>query len=135
MSEQASFLENFKAGFGYGNAAFNDGDVDSAFSAIPEGIEFHPPAETGEGPFPDKRSWRDFLDRMLERHGQWRVEPREFSHPRADVVLIRTEVSGGPSLPVSGEIWQVWEFDDGVVTRIREFSDRSAALDAVEIAE
>ena len=127
MSE---FLRNFEAGYRQVIGAFNAGDLDTVFAGIPEEIEFHVPAQVGEGPFRGRDRWRAFVERMRDRHPDWRVEPLEFSEPREGIVLIRTEVSGSQSLPVSGEVWQVWEFEGGVVKRVRELTDRAEAATA-----
>jgi hypothetical protein len=129
---ESDFLKAFEAGFRYGNDAFSAGDVETALGGIPEGIEFHPPPEVSDSPIHGRDQWIAFVHRLLDRYGKWRVEPLEFIEPREGVIVIKTDVSGDADLPVTGEVWQVWEFDQGIVFRVREFRDEAAAFEAVE---
>jgi hypothetical protein len=137
-------LEQFKAAFLAGNAAFNRGDFAAAFAGLAPDCEWHSVAYATErvlvGP---EQVCRFFEQEIFGTFPDWRTDPVHFlqAGDGVFVVLLRGLGTGGASRArTSLDLAKVWELREGVPVRVREFPTwedalSTAGLDAFTAAE
>src|SRR5262245_16022814 len=131
----SELLGLFRQVFELGNRAWNEGDVKSAYAALPDEIEYRL-APT----WPDARvlHGRDEVVAFFEEFQQTFPDARTAGHEYIEggegVVIVGFRVIGsGRSSGVGTEmeIWQVWRVSDQLVPgEVAEFISREDALDA-----
>jgi len=99
---------------------------------LPEGFEWHFPAEVVDRSGPAKPSELSAaLDDLVSPLPDLTAEPSEIVEADSNVFLVRLLVHGagaasGASIRL--ELSQVWEFEDDTPVRVREFTSFTEAL-------
>ena len=81
---------------------------------------------------------RRYLSDMAASWEEWRNDVEEISEVARDTVVttMRTRVIGkGSGVPIETRIYAVWDLSNGKVWRVRNYADRSEALEAVGLSE
>jgi ketosteroid isomerase-like protein len=116
--------------------AFRRGDVDEALRRVhpdmvsaridPDGAVFH----GRDGLLALMADWTEGFE-------EWSYEAQEF-FDRGDRVVVRLYQWGrgaGSGVPVDGEYWMTYRFEDGMVTRFSIFSDREQAFASLGVPD
>ena len=105
---------------------------------LPADIEWHPAPESPDyevrhGP----RGVAEYFDEALEDAIVWEPRIVGFTEIEEGTYLVDAEVTAESRHGVTGEFTfsQVWEFKGDRPVRVREFLDRSQALEAAGLAE
>jgi ketosteroid isomerase-like protein len=129
------FLEAFRRGQMPGIEAFNRGDWVQAFAGLPENFEFHPDPSV-----PDWRVLRGrtemirYFQSARDSFPDWRNDPQEYIDAGGGTVVVRSLLGGVgkvSGLEVRQEVFYVYETENGIPIRMREFFDRRHAFEAV----
>ena len=138
--QESQLLKTFRQLFEQGNRAWNDGDVRSAYAALPDEMEYRL-APT----WPDARvlHGRDqvvaFFEDFQQTFPDARTASHEFMEGSEGVVIVGFRVTGSGRSSGAGaemEIWQVWQVSDDLIPiGVTEFSDRQDALEAAGVLE
>ena len=135
MTERESeFLRGFRAAFEEGNRAWNKGEFERVYGGLPADARYElsatwPNAQPLCGPDEIVQFFRDFRETFPDA----RADLGEFVEAGDQTVVVELRVSGtgeSSEARTTMEIWQVWEFRDGVPNRVSEFRDRRTALEA-----
>jgi ketosteroid isomerase-like protein len=140
---ESELLRAFREGFEEGNRAWNAGDVERAYAALPEQLEYRLSAT-----WPEARVLRSrdeviaFFEDFQATFPDARTASHEYIEGAPGTLIVGFRVSGsGRSSGAGGEmeIWQVWKvrtLEDGLTaTSVTEFNDRTAALEAAGVKE
>ena len=139
---ESEFLRAFREGFEQGNRAWNAGDVKTAYSVLPDQVEYRLAAT-----WPEARVLRsrdeviEFFEDFQETFPDARTASNQYLEGAYGTVVVGFRVAGtGRTSGVEGEmqIWQVWEIrdqDNLTVTRVTEFTNRRDAADAAGLPE
>jgi ketosteroid isomerase-like protein len=134
---ESELLRAFREAFEEGNRAWNAGDVQGAYAALPDQLEYRL-SET----WPEARVLRsrDEVIAFFEDFQATFPDARTASHEYVEVdgtVIVGFRVTGSGRSSGAGaemEIWQVWKveaLEDGLTaTSVTEFADRREALEA-----
>ena len=141
-ASESGLLRTFREAFERGNRAWNAGDVKTAYATLPDQLEYRL-APT----WPEARVLRsrdeviEFFESLQETFPDARTESQEYLEGDQGIVVAGFRVTGtGRTSGVEAEmeIWQVWEVRDQeglTVTSVREFTDRSEALEAAGMSK
>jgi hypothetical protein len=125
-------LEEFRAFFLEKVDAFNRRDWAAVLDDLPEGFEWHFPAEVVDRSGPAKPSeLRAALDDLVSPLPDLRAEPIEIVEPTPNAFVVRLLVRGAGATSGAAirlELSQLWEFEDDVPGRVREFTSFTEAL-------
>jgi hypothetical protein len=129
-------LSTFRAGYEQSAAAFNEGEIDTALSGLPEDLEWYAVSENPEqsvlrGP----AEINGFFQGFRNVFDEWRVEPVEFDQLSEASILVHHVIRGtsrGARVPVEVETWEVWEFEETRPARVRQFLSHEEALAATQ---
>jgi ketosteroid isomerase-like protein len=137
---ESELLKAFRQAFEEGNRAWNEGDVESAYAALPDELEYRLSPT-----WPEARVLRSrdevvaFFEDFQETFPDARTASHEFIEGREATVVVGFRVTGSGRSSGAGtemEIWQVWEVSDELTpTGVTEYTDRRDALDAAGIIE
>jgi ketosteroid isomerase-like protein len=140
---ESDLLKAFRESFEEGQRAWNEGDVRSAYAALPDQLEYQL-APT----WPESRVLRSrdeviaFFEALRETFPDAQATSQEYIETAAGPLIAGFRVIGTGRTSGAGtamEIWQVWqvrEVEGGLTaTSVREFTDRREALEAVGAAE
>ena len=136
MSEpESELLAGFRTGYEATHEAFNRHDMDEAFGALPEDIEWRTiQAIPGA---PEVCRGRDeviaFFRDILNEWPDWHTELLSFGEPQPGLVVVEFRAHGTgrtSGIPLSGEFAQVWDLRDRPV-RVTEFANREAAREHI----
>jgi SnoaL-like protein len=151
--EKASdLLRAFRPIFEEANRAWNEGDIERAYGALPQDFEYHLAAT-----WPQARPLRG-PDEIVEFFKEWheafpdtQSTNLEFIQVDERSLILGFDVGGtgaSSGARTAMEIWQVWEWrvapplsggdslaEETLPFRVREFGDRRAALEAAGAAE
>ena len=139
---EPQFLRAFREVFEEGNRAWNAGDVETAYAALPDWLEY-----VLAPTWPEARVLRsrdeviDFFTTLRETFPDARTTSHEFLEGENGMVVVGFRVTGSgrqSGAEAEMEIWQVWEIgnpDDLAVTGVREFTNRHEALEAAGLSE
>ncbi len=119
-----------------GTEAFNSGDLNRALGGLPDDFEWHPydvdPEESViRGPVAIGEYFRKYRDVFDE----WHSEPLEYEQVGEAVVLVHHVITGtsrGAGVPVTVDVFEVWEFDRDVPRRVHQFGSRDEAIAEIE---
>jgi len=140
MSE-SEFLRAFREGFEEANRAWNAGDVEAAYAALPDQLEYRLAPI-----WPEARELRtrdevvEFFEGFQETFPDARTASHEYLEGDQGTLVVGFRVIGTGRASGAGsemEIWQVWEVRDQAdltATRVREFTDRREALRAAGLS-
>ena len=138
--QESEFLRTFRQLFEEGNRAWNEGDVKSAYAALPDQIEYRlsptwPDARVLYGRDEVVAFFADFRQTFPDA----RTASHEFIEGGEGIVIVGFRVTGSGRSSGAGtemDIWQVWEVSDELIPRgVAEFTDRQDALDAAATKE
>lgn len=140
---ESELLKAFRESFEEGNRAWNEGDVQSAYAALPDQLEYQL-APT----WPEARVLRSrdevigFFKDFQETFPDARTTPHEYIEGGDGALIVGFRVTGSGRSSGAGtemEIWQVWEVrqvEEGLTTTsVTEFSERRDALEAAGVKE
>ena len=118
-----------------GARAFNAGDLDTALAGVRPDFEWHPyDADPEQSVIRGPDAVRRYFAGYREVFDEWHTEPLGYEQMGDDAVLVHHVITGtsrGAGVPVEIEVWEIWEVgDDLLPTRVRQFTDRDAALEA-----
>jgi hypothetical protein len=137
----------FRPAYEWSAAAFNEGELERALSALPDDLEWHAVSEDFQwsvqrGPDEIRRWFADLHDSFED----WRVELVEFEQPSDRAVLVEHVIRGtsrGAGVPAEVRTFELWEFgplDDSTQlawqqvgmrpVRVRQYLSREEALAA-----
>lgn len=133
----SELLKQFRRAFEEGNRAWNQGDVKTAYAALPDELEYRLSPS-----WPEARVMRSrdeviaFFEDFQETFPGARTAAYEYHEAEGGTVVVGFRVTGtGRTSGVGAEmeIWQVWsvrETDGGLTTTsVTEFTDRREALE------
>jgi ketosteroid isomerase-like protein len=133
--QESEFLRTFQQLFERGNRAWNEGDVKSAYAALPDQMEYRLSPT-----WPDARvlHGRDevvaFFEDFQQTFPDARTASHEFIEGGEGIVIVGFHVTGSGRSSGAGtemQIWQVWEVSDELTPlAVAEFTDRQDALAA-----
>ncbi len=125
-------LEEFRTFFLKRVDAFNRRDWAAVLDDLPEGFEWHFPAEVVDRSGPAKPSeLTAALDDLVSPLPDLTAEPTEIveAEPNAFVVRLLVHGAGAASgAAIRLDLSQLWEFEDDVPARVREFTSFTEAL-------
>jgi hypothetical protein len=125
-------LEEFRVWFLEKVDAFNRRDWAAVLDDLPESLEWHFPAEVVDRSGPAKPSeLRAALDDLVSPLPDLKAEPIEIVEPAPDTFVVRLVVHGAGAssgAAIRLELSQLWEFENDVPVRVREFTSFSDAL-------
>jgi ketosteroid isomerase-like protein len=139
---ESDFLRAFREVFEQGNRAWNAGDVKTAYTTLPDQLEYRL-ATT----WPEARVLRsrdeviDFFEKFQETFPDARTASHEYLEGDHGTVVVGFRVAGSGRTSGAGaemEIWQVWEIldqDKLTATRVTEFTNRGEAVEAAGLSE
>jgi ketosteroid isomerase-like protein len=143
VTEDSELLKAFREAFEEGNRAWNEGDVKSAYAALPDELEYRLSPD-----WPEARVLRSrdeviaFFEDFQATFPDARTASHEYIEGDQGTVIVGFRVIGSGRTSGAGgemEIWQVYEvrtLEDGLAaTSVTEFNDRRAALEAAGISE
>jgi ketosteroid isomerase-like protein len=143
VTEDSELLKAFREAFEEGNRAWNEGDVKSAYAALPDELEYRLSPD-----WPEARVLRSrdeviaFFEDFQATFPDARTASHEYIEGDQGTVIVGFRVIGSGRTSGAGgemEIWQVYEvrtLEDGLAaTSVTEFNDRGAALEAAGISE
>jgi uncharacterized protein len=118
---------------------FDRGDLEATLEALDPQIEWKEPPEQPEGAVTrhGREGVREGLSDWLRTWRSYRVEPQEFIEA-GDQVLVRIRQLGqGQSrgVEVESDLFQAWTLRAGKPVRMEMYFERSAAMEAVGLAE
>jgi ketosteroid isomerase-like protein len=138
--QESELLQLFRLVFEAANTAWNQGDVKTAYAALPDELEYRL-APT----WPDARvlHGRDevvtFFEDFQQTFPDARTAAHEFIEAGEGVVIVGFRVIGSGRSSGAGtemEIWQVWHVSGQLVpSAVAEFTNRQDALEAAGVAE
>jgi ketosteroid isomerase-like protein len=140
---ESELLKAFREAFEEGNRAWNQGDVKSAYAALPDQLEYHLSPT-----WPEARMLRSrqeviaFFEDFQETFPDAQTTSHEYIEGVDGALIVGFLVSGSGRSSGAGtemEIWQVWEVravEEGLTTTsVTEFSERRDALEAAGVRE
>ena len=140
MPDESELMRAFREIFEEGNRAWNAGDVERAYAALPERLEYRLSPT-----WPEARVLRSrdevvaFFEDFQATFPDARTASHEFIEGRPGTLIAGFRVIGSGRSSGAGaemEIWQVWTLEDGLtVTSVTEFNDRREALEAAGVNE
>lgn len=118
-----------------GNQAWNEGDFERAYQALGDDIEYELASTWPQSqPLHGRAEVVEFFEDFRETFPDVRAGPLDFVEvsERRLIVGFPVIATGRTSgVRVEMEIWQVWDLDEsGIPARVKEYSDRAAALRA-----
>ena len=126
-------LEEFRVFFLAKLDAFNRRDWEGVLDDLPERLEWHFPAGVVDRSGPAKPSELKLaLDDLVSPFPDLQAEPIEIVEPAPNVFVVRLLMQGAGAASGAAirlEAAQLWEFEDNVPARVREFTRFSEALD------
>ena len=132
MSDE--LVDAFRPLHGAAIAAFNEGDLDGAVSGIPDDFEWHPfDTDLQETVVRGPQALKQYFAGYREVFTEWRSDPVSYEQVGNRAVLIHHRITGtsrGAGVPVREEVFELWEFEDVVPKRVRQFPSREKALAA-----
>ena len=125
-------LDEFRAFFLEKADAFNRRDWEAVLDDLPERFEWHFPAEVVDRSGPAKPSeLRQNLDDLVSPLPDLTAEVVEIVEPAPNVFVVRLLVQGAGAASGAAirlELTQLWEFEDNVPARVREYTSFTEAL-------
>ena len=138
--QESELLRTFRQIFEQANRAWNEGDVKSAYAALPESMDYR---LAPTGPHARVLHRRDqvvaFFEEFQQTFPDARTASHEFIEGGEGIVIVGFRVTGSGRSSGAGtemEIWQVWQVSDDLVPlAVSEFSDRRGALQAAGVRQ
>lgn len=126
--------------FERGNQAWNEGDLERAYRALGEDVEYNlAPTWPEARPLRGRAEVIKFFQELRETFPDARAGPLEFAEIGERRVIVGFPVVGtgrASGVRIDMRIWQVWELSEqGLPVRVHEYLDREAALRAAAIAD
>ena len=119
-------------------AAINERDVDGYLACCTDDIELHNQVTALTGPYAGPDGIRRFFSDIEDAGPDFRIDVERLEPVGANRVLVfgRNHMSGRTSgVPMEHETGNVYDFADGSIRRVRIFTDRAQALEAVGLQE
>ncbi len=118
-------------------SAINERDVDAYLSVCTSDVELINPVSAIEGPSRGEQGVRTFFEGISEAATKFeleieRLQPLEGNRVLAWLIL-HLETEGG--FPQRQPITNLYELEDGRLSRVRVFRDRTEALEAAGLSE
>jgi ketosteroid isomerase-like protein len=118
-------------------SAINERDVEAYVSVCTPDFELINPIAAMEGPDRGEEGVRSFFDGISEAARKFELEVEHLEPLEGDRVLARLtlnlETTGG--YPQRQPITNLYELEDGRLSRVRVFFDRAEALEAAGLSE
>ena len=143
MTEDSELLQAFREASEAAHRAWNDGDVKSAYAALPDELEYRLSPD-----WPEARVLRSrdeviaFFEDFQATFPDARTASNEYIEGGEGTLIAGFRVSGSGRTSGAGgemEIWQVWKvrnLEDGLTaTSVSEFNDCGDALEAAGVRE
>jgi ketosteroid isomerase-like protein len=119
-----------------GAEAFNSGDLDRALDGLPDDFEWLPyDVDPEERVIRGPEATKAYFQKYREVFDEWHTQPLEYTPLGRSAVLVHHVITGtsrGAGVPVTVEVFEVWEFDGDVPKRARQFGSREEAIAATE---
>ena len=136
---ESEFARGLRALFEQGNSAWNDGDLERAYQALGDDVEYKLAQSWPQArPLRGRAEVIEFFQDFREAFPDARAGPFEFVEIGERRVVVGFPVVGtgrASGVRTEIEIWQVWELaEGGIPVRVSEYPDRAAALRAAEAA-
>jgi ketosteroid isomerase-like protein len=141
--QESEVLRAFKEIYEEGNRAWNEGNLKTAYAALPDQLEY-----ILSPTWPDARVLRSrdeviaFFEEFQSTFPDAETAAHEYIETDDGTIIVGFRVTGSGRSSGAGaemEIWQVWqvhELEDGLTaTSVREFNDRQEAMDAAGAGE
>jgi ketosteroid isomerase-like protein len=119
-------------------AAVNERDVDGYLACCTDDIELHNQVTALTGPYAGPDGIRRFFSDIEDAGPDFLIDVERVEPVGANRVLafVRVHVSGRTSgVPMEFDAGNVYDFADGSIRRVRIFTDRAQALEAVGLRE
>jgi ketosteroid isomerase-like protein len=136
-----SNLETVREWYSRTTHRYAGGGLEAALEVIPEvfdpDFEFSPwlAREVEHRTYHGHEGLRTFFGELQEMLGEVRYAPPEFHPLSDDVIVVLTRLEGvgqGSDVPVGQDLGLVYEFRDGLVTRLTAFGSHEEAMRAAE---
>jgi ketosteroid isomerase-like protein len=136
-----SNLETVREWYSRTTDRYAGGGLEAALELIPEvfdpDVEFSPwlAREVEHRTYHGHEGLRTFFGELQEMLGEVRYAPPEFHPLSDDVIVVLTRLEGvgqGSDVPVGQDLGLVYEFRDGLVTRLTAFGSHEEAMRAAE---
>lgn len=118
--------------------AMNRGDVDCYLTYCTDDVELHPPNSAIEGAYEGRAGVRRFFAEVEATGPDFRLDADsiEAVGPNRVIAFLRATATGRASgAATSQPVTNVYDLADGRIRRVRVFQDRSAGIEASELAE
>jgi ketosteroid isomerase-like protein len=140
---ESELLTAFREAFEEANRAWNAGDLETAYAALPEELEYRLSPI-----WPEARLLRSrdevvaFFQSFQATFPDARTTPYEYVEPVPGTVIVGSHVTGtgrSSGAEAEMEIWQIWqvrtEENGRTVTSVTEYNSRREAMEAAGIRE
>jgi hypothetical protein len=119
-----------------GTEAFNSGDLDRALGGLPDDFEWHPyDVDPEESVVRGPAAIGDYFRKYRDVFEEWHSEPLDYDQVGEAVVLVHHVITGtsrGARVPVTVDVFEVWEFEGDVPKRVHQFGSRDEAIAEIE---
>ena len=138
--QESELLKAFRLAFEEANRAWNEGDVKSAYAALPDEMEYRlaptwPEARVLGG----RDQVIEFFEDFQETFPDAQTASHEFIEGDDGTMIVGFRVIGNGRNSGAGtemEIWQVWQLSDELTpSAVSEFANRETALDEAGVTE
>ena len=117
-----------------GTEAFNAGDFDRALGGLPDDFEWHPyDVDPEEDVIRGPEAVAAYFARYRDVFESWHTDPREYEQLGESAVLIHHVITGqsrGAGVPVTVDVYEVWEFEGDLPKRVWQYDSREEAVAA-----
>jgi ketosteroid isomerase-like protein len=136
-----SNLETVREWYSRTTERYESGGLEAAVELIPEvfdpDVEFSPwlAREVEHRTYHGHEGLRTFFQELQDMLGEVRYAPPEFRPLSDDLIVVLTRLEGvgqGSDVPVGQDLGLVYEFRDGLVTRLTAFGSHEEAMRAAE---
>ena len=132
---ESEFGRSLRSLYEEGNRAWNEGDFERAYRVLGDDIEYELASTWPQGrPLRGRAEVVEFFRDFRETFPDVRAGPLDFAEVSERHFVVGFPVIGTgrtSGVRIEMEVWQVWQLDErGIPARVKEYSDRSAALRA-----
>lgn len=132
---ESEFGQTLRKLYVEGNRAWNEGDFERAYQVLGDDTEYELASTWPQSrPLRGRAEVVQFFEDFRETFPDVRTGPVEFVEVTERRLIVGFRVVGTArtsGIRIEMEVWQVWQLgEDGFSIRVKEYSDRTAALDA-----
>ena len=141
MTAARSNLETVREWYARTTERYEGRGLEAAVELIPEvfdpDVEFSPwlAREVEHRTYHGHEGLRTFFQELQDMLGEVRYAPPEFRPLGDDVIVVLTRLEGvgqGSDVPVGQDLGLIYEFRNGLVTRLTAFGSHAEALEAAK---